>query len=52
MILPTADTTLVTLGRLLHGMTRRYQSVEAENGPSAREREDRQAYDERYLIAY
>lgn len=51
-ILPTADTTLVTLGRLLHGMTRRYQAVEAENAPGAGERQDRQAYDERYIIAY
>ena len=41
MILPTADTTLVTLGRLLDGMTRRYQSAETEYAPGARDRDDR-----------
>lgn len=51
-ILPTADTTLVTLGRLLHGMTRRYQSVEAENAPSADDRDDRQTYELAQLLAY
>jgi hypothetical protein len=51
MILVPADTTLVTLGRLLDGMTRRYQTVEAEDAPGTRDRQDSQAEGERQIVA-
>ena len=51
MILVPADTTLITLGRLLDGMTRRYQTVEAEDAPGTREAQDRQTEGERQVVA-